>query len=461
MPRTPRLAWPHVSAATSIDRLSVDDLMSLAADVGPAPLQIGAVLMLAGGAHLGPKEIMATIEERIRAVPRLRRRLVRPPLGCGRPLWVDHAGFDLAEHVAFRECPGPGDAAALFTIAADVLSTRLPLELPMWRLTVVTGLHDAHTAIIVAMHHALADGIGGLAVLAALLDGSPPTVAPAFPQSAPTIRTLAYDAARSRMLGVARLPAQWRRITNAVGTIRPSSPPTSRSSINHPTGATRRLTTISVDLGDVLRAARRNGATVNDVVLTAIASSLRRLSNSRGEQLDRVVASIPVSARLRAGPEELGNDVGVALVDLPAVGDRLGRLWAITAATRQAKEQPRGASTAVLGPVFRLLARLGLLRWYINRQRFVNTFVTNLHGPDSPVSFLGVPVADITAIAIAPGNVAVSFAVLSYAGTLTVTVIADPAACPDLEVVTGFLHSELDALIAAGPRPAERAGSRS
>ena len=44
------------------------------------------------------------------------------------------------------------------------------------------------------------------------------------------------------------------------------------------------------------------------------------------------------------------------------------------------------------------------------------------------------------------GNVAVAFAVLSYAGTLTVTVTADIDAFPDAEVLVGALQDELDAL---------------
>jgi hypothetical protein len=44
------------------------------------------------------------------------------------------------------------------------------------------------------------------------------------------------------------------------------------------------------------------------------------------------------------------------------------------------------------------------------------------------------------------GNVAVAFAVLSYAGTLTVTVTADVDAFPDSEVLIDALQDELDAL---------------
>ncbi len=51
-------------------------------------------------------------------------------------------------------------------------------------------------------------------------------------------------------------------------------------------------------------------------------------------------------------------------------------------------------------------------------------------------------------LSAATGNVTVSFAVLSYAGSLTVTLIADPDACPDLAALRGLLAEELARLAA-------------
>jgi hypothetical protein len=59
-------------------------------------------------------------------------------------------------------------------------------------------------------------------------------------------------------------------------------------------------------------------------------------------------------------------------------GDRVTRIAAII---RQRKTPAKGASVALLSPLFRLLARTGLLRWFVNRQRLVRTFATNLRGP--------------------------------------------------------------------------------
>ena len=49
----------------------------------------------------------------------------------------------------------------------------------------------------------------------------------------------------------------------------------------------------------------------------------------------------------------------------------------------------------------------------------VHTFTTNLRGPDQPVSFLGTTVSQILPLSVLAGNVAVAFAVMSYAGGVT------------------------------------------
>jgi diacylglycerol O-acyltransferase len=103
----------------------------------------------------------------------------------------------------------------------------------------------------------------------------------------------------------------------------------------------------------------------------------------------------------------------------------------------------RGTSAAVLGLPFRLLAPSGLLRWFFNRQRLIHTFATNLRGPAEPLTFAGVPVQAVIPIPNTTGNVAVAFAVLSYAGTLRISIMSDPGRVPDVAVLTAARRREL------------------
>jgi diacylglycerol O-acyltransferase / wax synthase len=105
--------------------------------------------------------------------------------------------------------------------------------------------------------------------------------------------------------------------------------------------------------------AHQHAATVNDVILTAITGALHLLFATRGEHISAFVVSSPVSSRPEAVDGELGNHSGVVSVLLSATGAFPNRLASTARVTRAAKHHQRGASTAVLGPVFGLLATLG------------------------------------------------------------------------------------------------------
>jgi len=329
----------RTAARLPVDRASPDDMMQLAVDVGPAPMHVGAALVLATRPGFNVAEAQRVLGERICTVPRLRQRLRRAPLGCGRPFWADDPAFDLRYHLRQRPCPPPGDERALLAVAAAVTGEPLPRSRPLWSATFVTGLADGSTGLVIVMNHVLADGIGGLAVLARLVDeaagglpGHPP--AAGFPVPAPPARILAADAWLGRAGRLA-----------------------------HPAGSVRAI---------------------------------------------------------RHGLAELGG----------------------------AQERSACTSAALLGPLFRLLAATGLLHWFFGHQRLIHTFVTNLRGPAEPLTFAGAAVQTVTPIPNMTGNVTVTFAALSYAGTLRITVMSDPSRVPDVAVLTTALRRELGSAVA-------------
>lgn len=427
-----------------IERCTADDLMQLAADVGPVPWQVGAILRMRPNAAFGLPVAEALIAERITRVPRLRQILVRTPVGCGRRIWVDDPSFDLAHHVGSVACAEPGDERALLDTAVAIVTQRLSADRPLWRATLVTGLADAGTALVVVFHHVLADGIGGLAVLAQLVDGGGPPDRPPFPRPAPTPRALALDAISSRLRALRRSRRPTATLRQALAELNPTAAKAPRTSLNAPTGSHRRLAVARADLADVRRVSHDRGATVNDVVLSAAAGALGRLLDARGESVDSLVFSVPVSARASATATSLGNRIGVMAVRLPVHGDAVDRLQRVAAVTRAHRTEARGSSAAVLGPVFRLAAALGVFRWLTDRQRMVNVFETNLRGPDARLRFGGNLVTEVLPVTSITGNVCVSFAVMSYAGTIAVVIVADPERQPDVDVLGTLLQQELD-----------------
>jgi WS/DGAT/MGAT family acyltransferase len=429
------------------ERVSTDDLMSLASERGSTPMQVGAVLMLDVRGGLDPALVVGTIARRLAGVPRLRQRLVKVPWGCGHPVWVDDRDFAVTNHFSVIDCPAPGGESAVLGVASEILVNRLPRDRPLWTARLVTDTGPGEAALIIVFHHVLADGIGGLAVLAGLVDGAAETGDSLFPRQMPSLRQLAVEAATDRVRSARKTLVVLHRLRGAASQLRPvmgvRQAPTS---LNKPTGTRRRFATVRLDLDQVRDTAHAHQATVNDVVLAAIAPALHRLLAMRGERVDHFVISVPFSSRRHASSSDLGNQSGVIPLRVSGVGDPVQRLSSLAEATRAAKRAQRGASTALLGPFFRLLAAAGLYQLFIDRQRLIHTFVSNLRGPESRLSFLHCPITSIVPLSAAAGNVTVSFAVLSYAGSLTITLIADPDTCPDLSELRDALADELRVL---------------
>lgn len=430
-----------------IERASPTDMMELASDIGPVPRQMGAILIFAPGAALSLDDVRTAVWERIGGIRRLRQQLMPAPWGCGRPVWVDDPGFDIASHVRAATCQPPGDRRALLATAAGLVTRPLPPHHPPWAVTLVGGMAGNGYALVVILHHVLADGMGGLAMLAGLVDGGQPTPTAQPAAATPTPRELAYDAAVSRLRATGRLGAMPSTIRAAMAELRSGpAPRAARTSLNRPAGARRRIDTVSAGLGPIRDLAHANAASINDVMLTAIGGALGALLAHRGEHVDPFVISVPVSGRSQAAAGALGNQVGVMPVAVPLAGDAKTRLQAVASATRARRTQARGASAVLLAPAFRALAAVHLIGWAVNHQHLVHTFATNLQGPVSPVSFLGTSVSEIVPLNVLAGNVAVAFAVMSYAGSVTVTITADPAVVPELDILTEALHQQLDQL---------------
>jgi WS/DGAT/MGAT family acyltransferase len=432
-----------------IDRASATDLAFLAMDTGPVPQQIGAVLVLGAGAEFDVSRAEELIAQRVSAVPRLRQRLVRVPPGCGRAIWVDDADFDVRRHVREVRCRYPGDQQALLDLAAAVVIEPLPRSRPLWSAVFITGLADNAVALVIVVHHVLVDGIGGLAVLANLVDhrigpASLPTVA--FPRRPPSARRLAVDAVRWRLRAVLRVPAAWHRLRVSMaagGGLAPAR--AAPCSLVQPTGPRRRFAVVRTDLANLRAAAHRHHGTVNDAVLTAIAGALCRVLVSRGESIDTIAIAVPVAGRRSATASELGNQVGPMLVTVPGAGTPSERIRQVAATVRARKDSAAGPPPiAVLGTLFRVAAALGAYHWYINHQRRMHTLVSHVRGPEQPITFADAPIKAIIPAAVGEaGNITVSFEVLSYAGTVTITAIADPDRFPDLSTLTDALQVEL------------------
>jgi diacylglycerol O-acyltransferase len=450
-----------------LERLSPLDVSNLRVEDRGLPMQVAALAILEGAPLLDANGqprldlLREHLQRRLPLAPRLRQVLVRPRVGLGPPLWADDAAFDLREHVQARAVPAPGDEAALLKLCAQLNQPPLDRSRPLWELWVLSGLVDGRVGLLLRFHHVVADGIAALALLGALFDATPDPPAPAAqpwtPRPAPSGWELLADNLRRQRAGLAdagsalRRPGVllgrlWSRVRQAGRVVRQGL--ARRVSLNRPVGNRRRLLLVRADLARAKAVAHAHRATVNDVVLAAVAGGARRLLEARGELRPGLVLNAAVAASIRRPTEARadGNRVGILLVPLP-VGelDPVCRLEQLAQATAQAKRRP----------VFQPSGRL-LQRWMVRamgHQRLVHLFVSNLPGPPMPLYLAGARVLEVFQVGVVQGNVTLGVGVLSYAGQLNFDLVSDADAVPDAAVFAAGLADALQQLGAGSQEP--------
>jgi diacylglycerol O-acyltransferase len=143
------------------------------------PQDIGALAILDGKTLRdgdGRFPIQAAREHvarRLHLVPRFRQVLYWPPRGLGWPLWVDDPAFDIAAQVGVLPIPSPGDEAQLLRACENLRRRPLDRSRPLWEMWFLPGLPEGRVGFFIKLHHAIADGVAGIAALGAFLDPVP------------------------------------------------------------------------------------------------------------------------------------------------------------------------------------------------------------------------------------------------------------------------------------------------
>jgi WS/DGAT/MGAT family acyltransferase len=403
-------------------------------------------------------ELRESVERKLYPLPRFRQQLCMPRRGLGWPVWVDAASFDVADHVEVIPVDSPGDHESFLAAAEALFDRPLDRRHPLWRLSFLPGLAEGRVGMVIKAHHAVADGVAGVASFGALFDTSPEGMPPApplwTPSPWPSARDLLADNLRRRAAEVGRMSGTLRHPVAAAHAARRFLPGlretftedrAPRTTLNQPIGTHRTLAFISTDLDLVRAVGHARGGTVNDVLLTVVAAGLRTLLDRRGEAVDRLTlrAFVPVSLHREGPGRAVGNRDGAMVVPLPlGETDDLARLRSIVAQTVVRKRRPRAAGATLFrnGLAQRAFLRLAA------RQRLMNAYVANVPGPPMPLYLAGARVRELFPLVPLIGNVTLGVGALSYAGRLSITAVADREACPDLDDFVDGVQRSLRAL---------------
>ncbi|KPM55016.1 hypothetical protein ACG83_16850 [Frankia sp. R43] len=464
------------ATASGTRRVAAADELFLHVQTATNPQYVGGVAVLDTSLGAPPTldALRRHVAARLSAMSRLTRRVV--PAGRLRHhRWASDGDIDLSWHVRETHLPAPGGQAALDGLVARLSVTPLDPDRPPWRIWLVRGLGAHRVAVVVIVHHAVADGLGVVALLRHLLDlPSPPDPhrpqdlhpppdlhAPTDPHlpanlhgptdlRSPTNLHPPADSVTTSPGGPAPGPGRARRLARVARTpvTRPATvvsglvslardgaaPP---MTLSGPLGRSRAYLTTSWSLPAVRSCAHRLEVTVTDLLLAAVGSAATAAVAAAGEEPSGQVlrAAVPVTMRMPGSnqhgvPRGPGNLTAALRLDVPLgpmPPDR--RAEQITRRARGRRASGRlPASAAALrlmgalpAPLHRAAARS------VYRARFFTAIVSNMRGAPRPLELLGCPLRDVFPIVPLAAQVPLSVGALGWNDRYCVAATVDPA----------------------------------
>jgi diacylglycerol O-acyltransferase len=384
-------------------RLGGEDASWLHMEDATNPMVINALVELGG--RLEVPRVQALVR---RMFPdRFRSRVRESRIGA--PVLELDSSFDVGEHVEHVDLL-EGDAA-LAAFVGERVSSLLDPTRPLFRVYVIDR-PGSPTALLFRVHHALADGF---ALLSLLFAGCDPhgTPEPRQETHGTTRRSLlSYGASLARLLTL---------------------PPDPRTRLKRPLGFQKRVAWSAPILLDEIKAIGRPvSATANDVLVSAVAGALGRYLWRGGDNILGLHAMMPVNLRPKEAPTTLGNDFGLVVLALPVgIADPRERLLMVKRRMDQLKASPE-ALVAVgllraMGQAPRVVEDLGVAFFGMK----ASLVLTNVPGPRAKLHLDGVEIERLMFWVPQAAKMGLGVSIFSYAGKVTLGVIADTEVMAD------------------------------
>ncbi len=440
----------------------------LESDAHPMHLGALAVFAPAPGPGAAPDHVLELLRTRAAAIPRLRMCVRDVLLPVGGAAWTVDKDFDVHRHVR-RVAVADGDFMAGATrLAGELMEQPLERGLPPWQLYLIGGADGGPFAVLVKLHHALADGMRAVAIGAGIFDEIAATTARSVSRGRPAVPPRSWLPDPREMAGMAlgRIGEVGRALGVGASVVRAGRLDLRSTALTAPSSGTRRLATADLDATALQRIRRAEGGTANDILLAVVAGALRRWMAGRGEALPGADprALVPVSRR-RPGGAVTGNRLSAYLLDLPVgAADPRERLRQVRAAMDRNKAagplKGAGAVAVLADQLHPLAHRFGAPLAANAARMLFDLLVTSVPLPRSALSLAGCPLSALYPMAPLARGQSLAVALSTYGGRVHVGLVADGKALPDLDRLAGAVaeeFAELEALVTGGLRSGTRA----
>ena len=414
--------------------------------------------------------LVAAHERFTQRVPRLRERIVEPPLPLVPPAWSPDPHFDMEYHLQRVRLPGEGSMAELHALAAQFTARPFDPERPPWEAMLVLGLTGGQAAYLFKPHHSLSDGIGLLQLLD-LSHGRSREPGPADDRPMPEprrrespegllVNRLAARAVRAPAGAVREAVSVAARFAgDPVGTTtdavkfamslrRVLTPPdTPHSPALSGSGSGYRFDTFDVAFDELKAAGRAAGGSVNDAFLAGLLGGVRRYHEKLSLTVDSMPVAIPVSLRTDADPMGANKFAGARFVAPVGEPDPAARIAAIHDFIAEARMEPALGFLDLLAPVLSRLPGIVLSRMVGEMTGLSDLQASNLGAIARPLYLAGARVTRVYPMGPRPGIPAM-VAMLTYEGTCCISVNFDPEAIVDPAAFATCLREGFDEVIA-------------
>jgi len=218
-----------------------------------------------------------------------------------------------------------------------------------------------------------------------------------------------------------------------------------------PPGIAKRVAWVSgIDLAQVKEIGARHGATVNDVLLAAVARGLSRYVREKGRRPAEAVSwLVPVSLKPVDGklPAELGNHFAMVMFPMPLDGaDDDGLMHEIMSRMARTKNS---AEALMVHAIQRVIAEtpqavsVGITDYFANKTVGV---LTNVPGPRTPIHLAGARVSGILGWVPTASEQWLGICIFSYNGTVSMGITSDAGLMPDPGRLAELIKEEFDGL---------------